>query len=877
MHADASVIPLQGCTLDLVHRTLTREGEVERLSARELRLLRYLIDREGQIVTREELEQEVWGFRPGVQSEAAAVGMRRLRARLERDPRHPVHLHTVRGVGWTFVLPEPEQPPVGPRSNLPGAPTPLVGRVEELRALLTLLKGPGRLSCLVGPPGVGKTRLAQEAARALLATRPEQELWWLSLNSPRAREDLNAALAGVLGLGGAARLLPALSGRGPVLLVLDDAEALSEAQRAALSSWWGARNLRVLLISRERPGLEGARVLPLGPLTPDDAQALLLRRARAARPGFEAAPEHLARVARALDGLPLAIELTANRARLMGGEALAEDAEARAMGGALADAVTWSLDRLEPAHRAALGRLLAFAGPFDLESARALLEGLTLSPDEALLALADRSLLRTLEGPRFEVLSTVRRQLLQLEPLSSELAERHLRHLVERGERTAAALRAQGTLPRLRALRALEPDLNLALQRAEGADRARLSLTLGELAQRDGDLQRRRQLLEALDPESLEDPELRLAVYTARGFARISTVRIDLAEPDLLLAGVEPHPRRVEALRGRVQLLVHAGRLDAAEQLALETLAAPDAGPSLRAALLGDLATARASQRRFGEAHVDLVEGRTLAADHGDTLRLAVLWTITADHASAGGDIEAALRAVEQALPLHREAGARLLEGITLTMLGRAYACLGDPAAEQHYRQAIAIMRALGRVVNTANTLENLSEHLFDQGKLDEAESMNMRAWLMVRGADGEGRLTPLIVASTGLLAWARGHHGLAANRLAEAVRRARAVGIQRVESNLCACHAALLAELGEREAALEALELARRPNADAVDQALFEVPAAYTHLALDGEREAARHLLERLRAPSPGGRSVWGTRADVRILGRLLEARLAR
>jgi two-component system KDP operon response regulator KdpE len=96
-------IALDACTLDLDRRTVTRRtGEVVRLSPIETALLRYLVDRAGQVVPSPQLLTDVWGYAPGVTSRTVKTTVGRLRRKIELDPTLPVSLVTVPGVGYAL-------------------------------------------------------------------------------------------------------------------------------------------------------------------------------------------------------------------------------------------------------------------------------------------------------------------------------------------------------------------------------------------------------------------------------------------------------------------------------------------------------------------------------------------------------------------------------------------------------------------------------------------------------------------------------------------------------------------------------------------------------------------------------------------------------
>jgi DNA-binding CsgD family transcriptional regulator len=218
-----------------------------------------------------------------------------------------------------------DQPPGG-IAGLPEARTPFIGRGHERDAVLAMLER-SRLVTLVGPGGVGKTRLAGVVAQAAAPSFPVGGAF-VDL-APVTGTQVVRAVAAALAITERAHapLAAAVTerlGTNRWLLVLDNCEHLldpvAEFADRILSA---CPAIRVLATSRERLGLPGEQVVPISPLPlASDAEALFVDRARAADPGFAAAPAVVAGVCARLDGMPLAIELAAARAAALGAEGL---------------------------------------------------------------------------------------------------------------------------------------------------------------------------------------------------------------------------------------------------------------------------------------------------------------------------------------------------------------------------------------------------------------------------------------------------------------------------------------------------------------------------------------------------------------------------
>lgn len=289
------------------------------------------------------------------------------------------------------------------RGNLPAPTTPLVGRASELAARLADLDA-HRLVTLVGPAGVGKTRLAVEIARRSPAP---DGVWLVRLEGVGSAAELAAALTDALpGSDGVA----GLRGAEP-LVVLDNCEHLVEPVGTLVASVLDTvPGARVLATSQRPLGLDGEVVRALDPLPEADAVTLFAQRATARRPAFaltgDTAPE-VARLCRALDCLPLAIELAAARSRILTvpeiirrlGDRfalLSDPTSGRpARRRTLAAALSWSYDLLFPDDQRGLWALARFPGGATLDGIEHVLVALGVPAASALDVverLVDRSL-----------------------------------------------------------------------------------------------------------------------------------------------------------------------------------------------------------------------------------------------------------------------------------------------------------------------------------------------------------------------------------------------------------------------------------------------------------------------------------------------------
>ncbi|MEU6537817.1 BTAD domain-containing putative transcriptional regulator [Streptomyces sp. NPDC047000] len=436
------------------------------------------------------------------------------------------------------------------RTNLRAELTTFVGREADVAAVRGLLAG-HRLTTLIGPGGAGKTRLATETARTLLGELPDG-VWLVELAAVGAdggAADVAQSTLTGLGLrdalfGGAPgtepadrttvltdRLVAAVRER-EALLILDNCEHVIEPAAVFADRVLGeCRRLRILATSREPLGITGEALWQVEPLalperdaSPDgigssSAVRLLRDRAGAVSAGLPADAATLAtmaRVCRALDGMPLAIELAAARLRTMSVDQLAHRLDDRfrlLTGGSrtalprhktLRAAVDWSWELLTDAERTVLRRLSVFSGGAGLEAAERVCAGDGYHGDgavgrdevfELLTALAEKSLLRAERdttgidtgtnagtgSPRYRMIGTIREYAAQrlAEAGEAQAARRaHLACFTELAETAEPHLRRAEQLEWLATLEAEHDNIGAAMRGALAAGEAQAAMRL---------------------------------------------------------------------------------------------------------------------------------------------------------------------------------------------------------------------------------------------------------------------------------------------------------------------------------------------------------------------------------------------------------------
>jgi predicted ATPase/DNA-binding CsgD family transcriptional regulator len=666
------------------------------------------------------------------------------------------------------------------RGRLPVARTSFVGREREVADVAELLTRDGaRLVILTGPGGAGKTRVALRVAEEVGA-HFQDGVVFVALTSVADAAHVLPTIARTFGVREAGspltrRLAHVLRNR-HLLLLLDNFEHVLEAAPDVAEVLAGSGGVSLLITSRAPLRLSGEQEYPVTPLPVPEAGArpeqvaeaaavrLFVERARAVDPAFAVTPDNAATIAavcRRLDGLPLALELGAAKARLLPPEAVLARLEDRLpvlTGGArdqpvrlrtMRDAVAWSYDLLTTVEQALFRRLAVFVGGFDPEAAEAVageLDGGGADLFALVEALVDQSLVRRVEAvgstPRFGMLETIREfglERLEAAGEADEVGRAHAAHylmLAERAEPELLAPRPEAWLGRLTADHGnVAAALRFFATAGDDAAVARLAGALREYWYATGRWAEGRTWLDQVVSRAELPDAISARACIAAGFlAHYQGDDVDalpLLERGLALLRRTGDER--EAAYAQYLLGVAAedrGDYASATQLLTE------ATDRLRA--LGDITNAA-----YGEAHrgiVALGEGdparaaahgeaaRALAGEAGSRDPAAVALLLLGDAARDGGDHAAAaeryaehLRLIEASIDVANESLARAVASVAvfvaeLRQPRRAATLLG---ASEQLRETLGLALALPeRVVYeraAARVRDELGEAVFDR------------------------------------------------------------------------------------------------------------------------------------------------------------------
>jgi predicted ATPase len=669
--------------------------------------------------------------------------------------------------GATVHLPAPaagSDPPASSAGHLPTWLTPLVGRQREIAEVQGILGADeARIVTLTGPGGTGKTRLAIAAADGL-AERFRDGVWFVDL-APLADPSLVAStIAAALGLRERASETVSDGLRGHLepreaLLVLDNFEQVLGAAPLVAELLTACPRLHVLATSREPLRIRGEREYPVSPLPLPDAIALFVARARAVKPGFAAGDEAepvVAEICARLDGLPLAIELAAARARLLPPGAMlarlerrlqlvtsgARDLPARQQ--TLRRTLDWSHDLLSPEEQQLFARLAVFVGGRTLEAIEAvcnhdgaLADGVLDGVD----SLVGKNLLRQEEGadgePRLLFLETIHeyaRERLAASGEAAVLGRAHAGYFLALAEAAKPELTGPDQERWLARLMEEHDNLRAALAWARDEGESELWLRLAGALWRFWELRFHLREGRAWLEGALAADEGAPSAVRARalnGAANLTWLQGDLAhgaawqeEALALFRAAGDRLGTAWALNDLANIVDEQGEFTRAAALYEESLVlSREIGAAWEeACALHNLGLMANRVEDYPRAAALLDDAVVRWARLGDEVARARSLDAASQVARRQGDLDRALALGEEGLTLRRRFGDRNGVAVSLANLGWTMLERGDgPAAAASFREALPLHLEAGHRQRIAGCLTGLATLAAGQGRPAQA------------------------------------------------------------------------------------------------------------------------------------------------------------
>ena len=669
----------------------------------------------------------------------------------ERFPIRDLGEHRIKDFSepvWIFQLGDQAFPPLKTISNtnLPRPASSFVGRSREVGEVIALLQGGARLVTLMGPGGIGKTRVAIEAASELVPQH-RNGVFWVPLAPLRDPALVVETIGQTLG---AKDSVASYIGDREMLLLLDNFEQVIEAAPDLPTLLESCPNLGVLVTSRERLRVRGEVEYGVLPLAEPEAIDLFCKRARVEPNASVAA------LCRVLDNLPLALELAAARAPVLSPRQILErvsqrldllkggrDAEARQR--TLRATIEWSHDLLSAQEQRLFAALSVFAGGCTIEAA----EAVANADLDALQGLVDKSLVRRREE-RFWMLETIREfagERLEQSGEADGVRRRHAHHFLGFAEEAQPHLRGS---PKewLNRLQSDHDNFRAALDWLEAKGESQLVLRLtGAL----------------------------FRFWVMRGYPAEGQRRLETA----LRADESPTAARANALDGAVVVALDlGGDLILARRRAEEALTLHQAlGEAWGIAHSGFLLGIVANEADFAKARSTLEEAVRRFRDLGDQHYTSLATMHLAWSYEELGDLERGRALHEENLRISRDSGNKRTEAMSLEALSwhaRKAGRMEESLSQLH--QAFQIIRDLADRVWIANIVSRFAATLAVGHRPEAAAQLLAKSTALYEEI---GSSPPPYVHRRNEQTLTQIHAGLDAEAFAEAWARGRALTLE--------------------------------------------------------------------------------------------------
>jgi non-specific serine/threonine protein kinase len=719
------------------------------------------------------------------------------------------------------------------RSNLPVSTSSFIGRGKEQNEIIHLI-GKSRLITLIGVGGIGKSRLSIQTASALLEDFPDG-IWFVELAPLSDPALVPQAIVNTLGLIEQANRTPQIIltdflKAKKALIIFDNCEHLIQACAQTVETLLqSCPHLHILATSRETLSITGETVYLVPSLTTPDpvkstldillqyeAVRLFVERSQSMIHDFSLTvfnASAIAQICHHLDGIPLAIELAAARAKVLRVEEIAARLDDRfrlLTSGSrtalprhqtLQALIDWSHDLLSENERLLLRYLSVFAAGWTLEAAESVCSDENIQKHEILdllTQLVNKSLIlaerKQGHETRYHMLETIRqyaREKLWAAGEGASMRQRHLAYFVDLAERAEPNLRAFGMVMWLDRLEAEHDNIRVALEWAQESDvEAQLRVASALLwfwhirGHKNEGIEWLERGLSIEEAERAGQP-LRPSRAMIRGKALFVSGflihmmgkyqrAVEFAEASLLIfRKLGPAGRRDSAyvlcLLGTHQLRqdVRQARILLEESLTLSQEAGDKFGI---AQCLDDLSAVAWNEGRKEEARALLDEDLALRKEMGDKDGTAFILGELGNQAVRKGDYKQAIMYYEEGLALFQEVGNKRGASMTLSYLG------GVARAQDNYEwatilleEALTLEQDLGDKQATANRLVDLGAVAQSEGAYKRATQTYAEALKLFRESDNQFGIA-MVLRHLGLAALEHGDYEQASKRLQEAL-----------------------------------------------------------------------------------------------------------